>query len=140
MRTALLCLFAVGLAVAAPVPKGLKKKSDAELLEGWWQAVTLDDGSGPAANQERDLIRGGAMFVAATLRNDEPGDPIRLDPTQSPKHFDLELASGKVLPGIYRLDGDTLTWCHSQPGQPRPTEFKGSGGDVFCTVYKRAKE
>jgi uncharacterized protein (TIGR03067 family) len=141
VRTAVLFTFALTLAaVAAPVPKAVKKPTDAELLEGWWENVTIDDGRGPTPHRERDLIRGGALFLAGTLRNEEPGQPIRLDPTRSPKHFDLEMASGKILPGIYQLDGDTLTWCHSQPGQPRPTEFKGGGGTTFCIVLKRAKE
>lgn len=141
MRPLLALTVLAGLLAAAPVPKALKaKKPDAELLEGWWENVTIDDGRGPTPHRERDLIRDGVLYHSGMLRNQEAGHPIRLDPTHSPKHFDLEMASGKVLPGIYQLDEDTLTWCHSQPGQPRPTEFKGGGGTTFCLVLKRVKE
>ena len=140
MRTAVALLFAVTLSIAAPVPKALKKPTDAELLEGWWEYVTMDDGRGPTEHKDKDLIRNGLLYHSGTLRNEEPGQPIRLDPTQTPKHLDVEVPLDRVLLGIYQINGDTLTYCFAQPGQPRPTEFKGSGGTMYCCVLKRAKK
>lgn len=137
MRSLLLFALSAGLLTAAPVPKALKKPTDAQLLEGWWQFESLDDGRGPTACRDYDLIRDGRLFHSGMLRNGEAGHPIRLDPTQTPKHLDVEDPLGRVLPGIYRLDGDTLTYCHSKPGHPRPTEFQGSAGEVYCGVLKR---
>ena len=127
-------------AEAAPVPKGIKKPDDAKLLEGWWEGVTMDDGRGPTPHRDKDLIRDGLLYHSGTLRNEEPGQPIRLDPSKSPKEFDVEWLPGKVYHGIYRIEGDTLTLCHGKPGQPRPTEFAGSGGTTYCIVYKRAAD
>ena len=47
MRTVSLFLFAVGLSIAAPVPKPAKKVNDLASLEGRWEGVTVDTGSGP---------------------------------------------------------------------------------------------
>lgn len=141
MRTAVLLVFAMTIfAVAAPVPKSLTKPSDAELLEGWWQYETMDDGRGPTPHRDKDLIRDGLLYHSGTLRNEEPGSKIRLDPTQTPKRLDVEVPLERVLQGIYQIDRDTLTYCFAQPGHPRPTEFKGSGGTVYCCVLKRARD
>ena len=139
MRAPLLCLLVLGTAVAAPVPKGMKKMSDAQLVEGWWEYVTMDDGRGPTPIRDKDLIRDGALHHTGTLRNGDAGQPIRLDPTATPKEFDVEVLPGKVSLGIYQLLGDTLTTCSAKPGDPRPTEFAGGGGTVYCCVYKRAE-
>jgi uncharacterized protein (TIGR03067 family) len=34
--------------------------------------------------------------------------------------------AGKSAEGLVELDGDTLTLCHTMPGQSRPTEFASS--------------
>ena len=128
------------LAEAAPVPKRIEKPDDAKLIEGWWEGVTMDDGRGPTPHRDKELIRDGLLYHSGTLRNEDPGQPIRLDPTKSPKEFDVEWTPGKFYHGIYRIEGDTLTLCHANPGQPRPTEFAGSGGTTYCGVYKRAAE
>lgn len=134
------CGLVMSLAGAAPVPKGAVKPDEAKLLEGWWAVVTMDDGRGPTPHRDKDLIRDGKLFHTGTLRNGEPGHPIRLDPTKSPKEIDVEWSPGKVYHGIYRIEGDTLTLCHGNPGQPRPTKFAGAGGTTYCVVYKRVVE
>ena len=56
-----------------------------------------------------------------------PAFRFKLDAGREPKKIDLiyNLAhrKGEVLPGIYRLDGGTLTICFSEPGKPRPKAF-----------------
>src|SRR5262249_3791336 len=34
-----------------------------------------------------------------------------------------DVQSGQTTPGIYRLEGDTLTICYRAPGKGRPEEF-----------------
>lgn len=127
--------------VAAPVPKALKaKKTDAEMLEGRWECVSMDDGRGPQPRPGTDAILNGVFYPGGNTEKLSAGLRILLDSTKSPKHFDLDMSAGQTLPGIYQLDGDTFTWCHNQPGKSRPTEFKGGDGPTFSFVFKRAKE
>jgi uncharacterized protein (TIGR03067 family) len=141
MRPALLCLLALPLvAVAAPVPKALKKPSDAKLIEGVWHRVSLDRGDGQLNTTKHWIQVTGDQF----LRGEESGPAylfaaVALDPTQSPKHLDVIRDGAVTVRYIYHLDGDTLTLSHGPSDQPRPTEFKGGDGQ-YCSVWKRAKE
>jgi RNA polymerase sigma factor (sigma-70 family) len=72
---------------------------------------------------------------------------LKLDARTKPKTLDSTDGKGTYL-GIYKLDGDTLTWCQSEKGLPpgaaeteRPTEFSTTPGDGrSLVVYKRQKE
>lgn len=128
------------LSFAPPAPRGVVTTDDGKRLEGWWDIVTMDDGRGPTPHRDKELIRDGKLFHSGTLRNREPGQPIRFDTTKSPKQFDVETVPGKFYHGIYRIEGDTLTLCFGKRGEPRPTQFGGEGGTTYCVVYQRGRE
>lgn len=141
MRTLALLLLAA-TALAAPVPKVVAKKTDAELLEGRWECVTLDGGQGPKADKESAMywftVRDGKLTTGYGDGKGYDAVTFKLAPDQSPKQIDIT-SGGVVLPCIYKLDDDTLTWCHPQDKQPRPTEFKGGNGH-YCFVFKRVPD
>jgi uncharacterized protein (TIGR03067 family) len=139
MRTAVALLLAVGLSVAAPVPKSLKKHDDARLLNGRWVRVSLDVGEGASPDPSRwVVVRDGKMLSGGTDIQDIGENAFTLDPSQSPKTLDVNWANKSVTTRyIYELDGDTLRWCHAE--EERPAEFKGGDGR-FCVVWKRVKE
>src|SRR5262245_29118733 len=121
--------------LAAPVPKALKQKSDAELMEGRWECVSLDSGSGPRAEKRFLTVKGGLM----SMTNEAPADAdgaFTVDTANSPKQLDVTWKGWTVAQRyIYRLDDDTFTMCHAQDNQPRPAEFKGGNG-AHCFVFK----
>jgi len=74
---------------------------------------------------------------------------LKLDARTKPKTLDSTGVHGNgTYLGIYKLDGDTLTWCQSNKGLPpgaaeteRPTEFSTKRGDGrSLIVYKRQEE
>ncbi len=141
MRPLLALLIAPVLLFAAPLPKGMKaKKSDAALLEGRWEGVTIDRGKGHETDASYWLeVKDGKLSSGLIGKQDGFKQvPFALDPTQLPKHIDIT-CSGVVLPWIYEIDGDTLTWCHPSGGTDRPTGMK-SDKPYCCTVWKRVKE
>lgn len=141
MRTLLLLATATTALVAAPVPKAVKKADDATLMLGKWECVSLDTGSGQQPDKRFLLVGDGTMSMTNDAPSDAAAGPLKLNQDTSPKQFDVTW-KGWTTPQryIYQLDGDTLTICHGQDNQPRPTEFKGSREGACCFVFKRMKE
>ncbi len=137
MRTLLLLAFGAAALVAAPVPKAVKKVSDADLMRGRWEGVSLDSGSGPKPDKRFLLVGDGTMSMTSDAPSDAAAGPLKLDSAQSPAHLDVTWKGwSKPQRYIYQLDGDTLTICHAQDDQPRPSEFKGGRG-AHLFVFKR---
>lgn len=69
----------------------------------------------------------------------------KIDPSKSPKTIDVTMTEGpnkgKVMLGIYEIDGDTMKACFDPEGKKRPTEFKSpAGSQIFVNVHKRVKK
>jgi uncharacterized protein (TIGR03067 family) len=119
---------------------GDDKKDDKDQLQGEWVVVSIEN----AGNKSRN-VEGRKLVV----KGDEWTAPVgvmlklkfKIDATKNPKQLDLTSDQGggeQAWPGIYKIEGDTLTFCRPmRPGGERPTEFKGGPG-VFLMVCKRA--
>ena len=57
----------------------------------------------------------------------------KVDPDASPKRIDLDKGAGQFEPGVYQLDGDTLTWCRPLSAD-RPASVQAAAG-VKCFVF-----
>jgi uncharacterized protein (TIGR03067 family) len=73
------------------------------------------------------------------------GKVIQVGTQKSPKAIDVTMTEGpnkgKVMLGIYEIDGDTLKACFDPQGKKRPTEFKSPpGSQNFVNVHKRVKK
>ena len=91
-------------ALAAPVPKELKKPSDAERLQGVW-VVTVGE---PGAKGYRWTFEGEKLFAGgnADTKGLEYGLALRLN--NSVREFDISRDGRISHVGIYKFVGDEL--------------------------------
>jgi uncharacterized protein (TIGR03067 family) len=105
--------------------------SDNAKLQGTWKATSaISDGKKVEEPTLGEFTFSGDSFVMKgkrTLRG-----KFNLDSSKTPKHIDLNFTgeNGAVVPSkaIYTIDGNTLTLCEADVGQPRPNEFKSVAG------------
>lgn len=129
---------------AAPLDKAALKELKA--LEGDWVVQRVEAGGKkhtPEDGEEMKFTIKGTKW--ALPANGEQGEVVALGTSSNPKLIDLESTrrgrGAIVREGIYKLDGDTLTFALYQGKEKkRPTSFDTpteAGTVVF--VLKRAK-
>ena len=127
------------------------KTTDEEKIQGVW---TFD--SGKANGQDLQGAEGERIknstyeFTAKKLiikfNEDSHEATYKLDPSAKPKTLDLVVSirgGEETRPGIYKLEGDTLTYCAKRPAgaDERPTEFESKeGSGIVLLVLKREKK
>jgi RNA polymerase sigma factor (sigma-70 family) len=117
---------------------------DEEKILGTWAIVSFEEGG--QKPPEGAMIIGARVIIAAdgkmTLKQGEKEQEFtyKLSPAKKPKEISLTNDKGVTLPGIYKLDGDTLTVCFDRGGD-RPAEFASpEGTTVVLEVLKREKD
>jgi uncharacterized protein (TIGR03067 family) len=139
-------LLVTGLLTAAQAPSGDAKK-DQDALQGTWTVVTAEaDGKHLPAEQTKSLklIFHGDKYTFQTPDHGIAGT-YKLDPAKKPRAIDATRAEGpdkgKVVLGIYQVDGDQLKMCFGAPGEDtRPKDFAPKAGEGFrLYVLKRSK-
>jgi len=148
MRTML-----VGLAVCLACGAGVRAdadaaKKDAAALEGEWSMVS---GERDGAAIPDDVLKTAKRVTKAGETTVSFGDQVvmkakfTIDPAKTPKAIDYEFTEGqnkgKKVPGIYKIDGDTVTFCFSAPEKERPTKFEaGAGSGLTLSTWKKSKK
>jgi RNA polymerase sigma-70 factor (ECF subfamily) len=127
------------------------EKTDAEKILGVW---TFDSGKADGQElqgAEGERIKNSTYEFTADKLSIKHKDGTReagykLDPSAKPKTLDLIVSipgGEETRPGIYKLEGDTLTYCAKmRPGaDERPTEFESKeGSGIVLMVLKREKK
>lgn len=144
----LLLIPAVLLALAfapAPFPSRASdaraSAADLKAMQGEWVcAHESTNGNESGSRADYTLSVTGRTFVERVGGRTRTVSTVSIDATKNPRHCDYANVDSGYSPGIYRLEGDTLTlcWANRRPFDRRPTGF--GGGDGVCVmVFKRAK-
>jgi uncharacterized protein (TIGR03067 family) len=117
----------------------MAKGADGEPLPGWWNVMkTGEKGNVPTGDHwiigEKIAVHDGGKLDGYMM--------YKADATDYPKTIDLTPdwgpAKGKVLKGIYDLDGNTLKICYVSPTteepekSERPKEIGAKGTVTLC--------
>ncbi len=120
-------------------------RSAHQMLSGVWQVVAVTDNGDPIGPElvRRKIVQNSKISIGnrvITHVNPESGETrttgYMINPIKSPKEIDLITPEERVLPGIYKFEGDDLVVCFSsREGRARPDEFE-STSDSFRTLMR----
>lgn len=133
---------------AAPAPGDDAAKADLDRLQGSWSCTHIEIGGKLvppetyASNKNglaAPIIRGDAWMEARREDDLKPYYTIKLNSSADPKQVELVHADGEVLDGIYKVEGDTLTFCFVVADDV-PIRFATKKGlPLMLVSYKRKK-
>ena len=135
MTTLILAVASSLLApIAADSPQG-----ELDRHQGEWTVVSEEFGGRKAESGELgDRLKGLTIAVrgdrvAFRTRGVDRWATVVMDPSKSPRTYDLTRDDGRVLKGIYAWDGQDLKVCTADDQGDRPTEMAtriGSGNRI----------
>jgi uncharacterized protein (TIGR03067 family) len=90
---------------------------------------------------DRRVVFSDSTFAAESLADGKRIDMgYKIDPTKEPKQITLSGPGPKSLPGIYRVDFDTLWLCFDEQGKEAPKDFTSrEGSRQSLWILKKAK-
>jgi uncharacterized protein (TIGR03067 family) len=138
------CLIAV--ADDKPKEKADPVKEDTKALQGTWVVESAErDGEDLSRIKGNKLVIKDNQFTVHAGTNELKGS-FTIDAKQKLKTMDMQHDEGmlrdKKWEAIYKIDGDTLTYCYSEAdsGKERPDAFETSAGQSrLLIVLKREK-
>ena len=148
MKKCVLMALVAAVMLAADKNKDDVKK-DKDLLQGVWRAVAAESG-GEALTLTKDSVTifENDTFAVKTGDVVQVKGTFKIDTTKEPKTIDMTVTGGqvegdkgKVVRGIYEVEGKTLKWCAAEPGnETRPKEFATNTGTKHSLItYKKDK-
>jgi uncharacterized protein (TIGR03067 family) len=103
-------------------------KEEPARLDGTWIIVSAEHDGQKTRPERTRCVKVVIIGEKLTVKGDKGVNSIiKIDPSKAPRHINIMPEDGpdkgKVLQGIYQLQGDSWKLCIGQPGKPRPTEF-----------------
>jgi uncharacterized protein (TIGR03067 family) len=147
MRIAITLMAMASLAMVG-MARGGDAKKDLDALQGTWRIDSINEsfGKAPPEDSVKEFVVTVKDDVMKVSHKGAAGPvfKLKLDPTKTPKTIDFTHSEGpdkgKTEPGIYKIEGETLTYCVTDIGKERPTVFatkEGTRNSVF--VLKKVK-
>jgi uncharacterized protein (TIGR03067 family) len=137
-------MLIAGLAiiVAAPGAKDPPKKEPPSLVGVWIGESGIKGGMpSPPEDASMEFTKDGKLTFKE--KGKEIPGTYKTDAKKSPNELDIELSAGGMnlsLPGIYKIEGDTLTICFAFMGE-RPSKFESPAGSMIMLItLKREKK
>ncbi len=135
-----------GVKSRQPASRNSDPTTDAELIQGTWNVLELQQVGYEASEDERNIYKNGGYKITFTKNKtihspDHSSMDYQLDTTQTPHVLEL-LQSGKVIAkAIYELAGDDLKICQgrtptdgSEPKPPTSFDIKHAAAGEFPTL------
>lgn len=123
-------------------------EQDLAALQGTWKQVTFEEDGNPHAldsyggsSGSVTTFRGNFFSVHAASGQLLLEGTFTLDASQTPKTIDwtdsIGTDAGKMLPAIYKLEGQCFTFIAAEPGTPRPVDFKTLPGQTMRSFVRQ---
>jgi uncharacterized protein (TIGR03067 family) len=118
--------------------------SDLDKIQGTWriESSTWNGVDDPEIAKSVTVLFQGDKFIVVDRDGNPQTETIQLMPDQNPKFIDCTSQTrGRLLPGIYSLEGDVFKWCSAGGANTtRPTSFfSRPGSKQSLMVLRRAK-
>jgi RNA polymerase sigma factor (sigma-70 family) len=115
--------------------------SDQDRLQGTWQVVAIEKVDQPREDNPRTKgVFAGNQLTLVVTGIQLPPMQFVLHPSHNPRAVDFTMQSGKVLKGIYQVNGDSLLLCldfdMAGRGGKRPASFRPEPGGALI-VFRR---
>jgi uncharacterized protein (TIGR03067 family) len=128
----ILVLVVALLTADAPKPAAIDQDA-LKKFQGNWSLTRREHGGEPEPAKKLQTWRVEVNATKITVRDgdkvEEELEIVHLDPKGKPAAINLKVTQGddkgKVIQGIWKADGVTLTLCIAEPGKDRPKQFAG---------------
>lgn len=141
-------VFGTAILLAAPAIKDKEKEKDPGIVGEWTIEKTIVGGREipkPRDGMTYDYMADGNYLTRKDgVESKGTRRGYKIDTTKVPAELDFDAGpAGKPIwvPGIFKIEGDTLTVCVDAGTGKRPTSFEPMKGDrVSVTVFTRVKK